>query len=117
MRFFRVQTDRISAYPPPFSPRNSRQLRRYRQRLDISLTSFSQVFYFVCGAYGAPPFPCIAPCVRTLNAPMCLPPYVIRIRCMQYKLRGSEVVLPFNYSFLHLPAGPQCPSVTAAAPT
>ena len=39
------------------------------------------------------------------------------IMCMQYKLRGSEVVLPFNYSFLHLPAGPQCPSVTAAAPT
>ena len=58
-----------------------------------------------------------APCVRTLNAPMCLIPYVIRIRCMQYKLRGSEVVLPYIYSFLHLPAGPQCPSVTAAAPT
>ena len=102
---------------PPFSPRYSRQLRHYRQRLGICPISFSKVFYFVCGAYGAPPVPCMAPCVCTHTAPMCLFPYVIRIRCMQCKLRGSEVLLPFNYSFLHLPAGPQCPSVTAAAPT
>ena len=68
--------------PDFFKIHCSRQLGRYSQRHGTPPPSFSQIFYLFCGAYGASPDPCIAPCVRAFLVPMCLPPYVIRILCM-----------------------------------